>query len=86
MTKMVEVSDDWCEACRGTGQVALHGIALTSFDLAEWSQEELEDYAVGNYDTPCEVCRGSGHVSGEDAQAYYEDRAMLRAEAPHLFQ
>ena len=83
--KTIIVPDDFCENCTGTGAVALHGIALTASDLNDWSSDEVAGYASGAYDTPCEVCNGSGRVSDEDADAYWQDLAELRMEAPHIF-
>ena len=79
--KTVRVPDDWCETCQGRGWLALHGEALTGADLEEWSEEELDDYMSGRYDTVCEICDGTGReVYGRAAEL-----SELRAEAPHMF-
>jgi hypothetical protein len=79
--KTVRVPDDWCENCRGTGTTALNGAALTAQDLEEWSEDELADYASGQYDTVCDICDGTGkEVYGRTAAL-----SELRAEAPHMF-
>ena len=52
-----------CNTCDGKGYRALHGIALTQDDLADWSQEEKETYMDGGYNTPCGTCRGTGRIN-----------------------
>lgn len=80
--KTVRVPDDWCENCQGRGWTSMHGIALTGQDLADWSEEELDEYAEGRYDTVCDMCDGTGReVYGRAAEL-----AELRLEAPHMFQ
>ena len=83
--KTVQVPDNWCEECEGRGTVALHGIAITASEFDEWDGDEIEAYSNGSYDTTCEACEGSGKVDPEAAESYQEDRAMMRAEAPHMF-
>jgi len=84
-----------CNTCDGKGSQALHGIALTQDDLADWSQDEMESYCNGEYDTPCETCGGPGRVSvidedrctpkqieiyRKEEQERWEDEACQRAE------
>lgn len=84
--KTVEVPDNWCEDCRGKGTRTLHGEAIPMFEFQEWDAEEREAYLSGEYDTICETCGGSGEVDPEEAAEKHEAEAMLRMEAPHLFQ
>jgi RecJ-like exonuclease len=51
-----------CTACRGEGHRALHGIAITQDEWADWDDEDKETYRTGGYDTPCDNCDGSGKV------------------------
>ena len=84
--KSVQVPDDWCEDCSGSGRRALNGQAFTQTEVEEWTPEEREDYLLGNYDTKCDICNGAGRVDPEQVRVYYEDLALLKAEAPHMFQ
>lgn len=60
-----------CCNCDGEGSHAKH---LGIIDTDEWSDDELDAYMGGAYDTPCEVCRGTGKVRAENnrAEQYYE--------------
>jgi hypothetical protein len=74
---------DWivCPDCHGEGKHALHGIALTESDRAEWSEDELEDYREGLYDTLCVTCHGRTTSPRDDLEAYWEGvrEARIRA-------
>lgn len=83
--KTVEVPDDWCEDCKGTGKRALHGMAYSASEIAQWSPEEVESYISGDYDTVCEFCDGDGKVDEDVARDRHVAENELRAEAPHLF-
>jgi hypothetical protein len=89
--EVVEVPSKWeiCNACRGEGVRALHGMAITSSEWAEWDPEEQEGYFRGDYDTPC-VCEG-GKVRVPDldalppvlrqrVEAHLNEEARYRAE------
>lgn len=79
--KTVRVPSDWCENCQGRGMVALHGIALTAEDLEDWSEEEVDQYVTGKFDTICDICDGTGReVYGRALEL-----SELRMEAPHMF-
>ena len=95
---MIVVSDDeeiavpgvWeiCDNCQGNGYQALHGIAFTAEDLADWDQDELQAYYQGDYDTRCPECNATGKVSVPDlteltpAQVrYYREVQSHMAEA-----
>jgi len=86
--KTVQVSDDWCEDCRGRGTRTLHGIAITSdeFNGPDWNQEMRDDYFSGAYDTRCEMCGGTGKIDPEEYKDRVEMEHMMRMEAPHMFQ
>jgi DnaJ-class molecular chaperone len=48
-----------CSNCRGDGT---HAKNLGVIDTDEWSDEDLEDYRNGLFDSICEDCKGSGKV------------------------
>jgi RecJ-like exonuclease len=87
-----------CNTCDGKGYQALHGIALTQDDLADWSQEEKETYMDGGYNTPCGTCRGTGRINVIDEdrctseqielyrkqqEQFWADEAVARSEIEH---
>ena len=59
-----------CCNCDGNGSHAKH---LGIIDTEEWSDEELDAYMNGGYDTACEVCDGTGKVYAENnrVEKYY---------------
>ena len=70
-----------CPTCRGKGTQALYGIALTQADREDWSDDELDDYKNGLYDTPCGDCGGDGQVESYQEWAdNVHDRSTMRME------
>jgi hypothetical protein len=57
-----------CDDCRGNGTRALHGIAITSDEWADWDDEDRHAYLSGHYDTICQACDGSGKVEIVDEE------------------
>lgn len=66
-----------CDTCEGDGSRALHGIAITADEWAEWDDDEREGYLSGRYDTVCDECGGSGKVRVIDEAA--TDPELLEA-------
>ena len=79
MTKQIEVPDDFCETCMGTGVPTLHGAA---FSRAEMDEDPgfAEDYFSGAYDTKCDYCNGKGRYTEEDLDRY-QARMEYQAES-----
>lgn len=75
-----------CPTCNGRGIQSLHGIALTSDVIAEWSQDELDDYRNGVYDNACDTCDGAKTVKRGEYIYQQERLAEMRAENPWAFQ
>lgn len=69
-----------CPDCRGEGTHALHGLAITADEWAEWDEDDRETYRNGGYDTVCETCNGlrvldevdEGQMSPEELQSWHE--------------
>jgi hypothetical protein len=66
-----------CDDCNGDGTHALHGIAITASEWAEWGEDDQDTYRRGGYDTTCETCGGTGKVREVDEDRC--DPALLRS-------
>ena len=81
----VPATAETCGNCQGRGRHAhaIDGNGLTADDLADWSDEEIDDYRTGRYDVSCSECRGTGRVLepvNEDALGLTpEQRVAIRA-------
>lgn len=51
-----------CCNCDGDGSHSKHLGCFTQERLDDWSEDEVETYMNGGYDTKCEVCQGTGKV------------------------
>jgi DnaJ-class molecular chaperone len=58
-----------CPICEGEGSHSHHLGALTSSDLEDWSQEDLDCLMNGGYDRTCATCEGSGKVREDQLES-----------------
>jgi DnaJ-class molecular chaperone len=56
-----------CPTCSGDGA---HSIALGVINRDEWSDDELDGYMAGDYDSICETCKGAGKITEDQIQNY----------------
>lgn len=58
------INYEWeiCDSCRGEGSHSKHLGAFTSYEVADWDDEEKERYFTGVYDQSCTKCNGTGKV------------------------
>ena len=64
---MAKIKWSICPVCDGEGS---HSIRLGVIDTEDWSNDELDDYFSGAYDSTCECCAGAGKVTDEQIDTH----------------